>query len=147
MFRPIFGSSILAVAGILALTQAGSAQSSRPGMGSTPYADGSGTGVTFRVWAPDATSVSVPGVFNGWNTTANFLIKEGSSGLWSGDISTARPNHEYKYFINGSVWKMDPRSRKVVNSTGNSIVYDPNAFNWAGDTRLSVNSSSTVPSR
>lgn len=144
MFRPSFCASIPAIAGILALTELAPAQSSRPGMGSTPYADASGTGVTFRVWAPDASSVAVPGVFNSWNTTANFLTNEGSSGLWSGDISTARPNHEYKYHINGSVWKMDPRSRKVVNSTGNSIVYDPTAFNWAGDSRLAVTNSSTV---
>ena len=133
----------LAFAIILTLSRPVPAQSTRPGMGSTPYADGLGTGVTFRVWAPDATNVSVPGIFNGWNTTANFLVKEGSSGLWSGDISAARSNHEYKYFING-IWKTDPRSRKVVNSVGNSIVYDPNAFNWSGDTRLSVNASSTV---
>jgi 1,4-alpha-glucan branching enzyme len=144
MYRPISRASILATAAILAFTQLVSAQSSRPGMGSTPYADGSGTGVTFRVWAPDATSVAVPGIFNGWNTAANFLVKEGSSGLWSGDIPAARPNDEYKYFINGSVWKTDPRSRKVVNSTGNSIVYDPNAFNWSADTRLAINTSSTV---
>ena len=144
MFRPTSLASILTVAGILALLQLASAQSSRPGMGSTPYADGLGTGVTFRVWAPDATSVAVPGSFNVWNTAANFLVKEGSSGLWSADVPAARPNNEYKYFINGSIWKMDPRSRKVVNSTGNSIVYDPNAFNWAGDTRLPVNTSSTV---
>src|SRR5215471_10892735 len=74
------------------------AQSIRPGMGSIPYADAVGTGVTFRVWAPDATTVAVPGSFNGWNTTANFLVKEGSSGLWSADISIARPNDQYKYF-------------------------------------------------
>lgn len=144
MFRPLIRASMLSLAGVLALDQSAPAQSSRPGMGATPYADASGTGVTFRVWAPDATSVSVPGVFNSWSTTANFLVKEGSSGLWSADISNARPNHEYKYYINGSVWKMDPRSRKVVNSTGNSIVYDPNAFNWSGDTRLTINTSSTV---
>jgi 1,4-alpha-glucan branching enzyme len=148
MYHPGFRASILTVAGILALTKLAPAQSSRPGMGSTPYADASGTGVTFRVWAPDATSVSVPGIFNGWNTTANFLVNEGSSGLWSADIPAARPNNEYKYFISpvvsGSGWKMDPRSRKVVNSTGNSIVYDPNAFNWSGDTRLPVDGSSTV---
>src|SRR5436189_49838 len=35
------------------------AQSTRPGMGSIPYADAAGTGVTFRVWAPDATSLAV----------------------------------------------------------------------------------------
>lgn len=121
-----------------------SAQSSRPGMGATPYADASGTGVTFRVWSPNATSVAVPGVFNGWSTTANLLVKEAGTENWSGDIPAARPGHEYKFLINGSVWKRDPRNRKVVSSVGNSIVYDANAFNWAGDTRLAVNQSDLV---
>lgn len=120
------------------------AQSSRPGMGSTPYADASGTGVTFRVWAPNATTVAVPGSFNGWNTTANFLVKEGSSGIWSGDIPSARSTAQYKYHINGSVWKRDPRGRQVVHSSDNTIVYDPKAFNWMGDTRQNVNSSDLV---
>ena len=113
-------------------------------MGSTPYADALGTGVTFRVWAPNATSVAVPGNFNGWSTNANFLVKEAGTENWSGDIATARAGHEYKYHLNGSVWKRDPRGRKVVNSVGNSIVYDPSAFNWAGDTRLAVNQSDLV---
>ncbi len=113
-------------------------------MGAIPYADSLGTGVTFRVWAPNATSVAVPGVFNGWNTTSNFLIKETGTDLWSRDIGAAKPNDQYKFHINGSVWKRDPRGRKVVNSTDNSIVYDPNAFNWAGDTRLAVNQSDLV---
>ncbi len=113
-------------------------------MGSTPYADALGTGVTFRVWAPNATSVAVPGIFNGWSTNANFLVKEAGTENWSGDIATARAGHEYKYHINGSVWKRDPRGRKVVNSVGNSIVYDPNTFSWAGDTRLAVNQSDLV---
>lgn len=113
-------------------------------MGSTPYADASGTGVTFRVWAPNATTVAVPASFNGWNTTANFLVKEGSSGIWSGEIPAARSADQFKYHINGSVWKRDPRGRKVVNSSDNTIVYDPKAFNWAGDTRLNVNSSDLV---
>src|SRR5690348_5434519 len=85
---------------VLAFAQSTSAQSSRPGMGSTPYADALGTGVTFRVWAPNATTVAVPGVFNGWNTTANYLVKEGSSGLWSADVPAARPNDQYKYQMN-----------------------------------------------
>jgi 1,4-alpha-glucan branching enzyme len=121
------------------------AQSTRPGMGAIPYADTLGTGVTFRVWAPNATSVAVRGSFNAWNATANLLVKEsGSSGLWSGDIAAARNGDEYKYYLNGSLWKRDPRGRKVVNSSGNSIVYDPNAFNWGGDTRLAVNKSDLV---
>jgi 1,4-alpha-glucan branching enzyme len=76
------------------------AQSTRPGMGAIPYADSLGTGVTFRVRAPNATSVAVPGVFNSWNTTSNFLIKETGTDLWSRDIGAAKPNDQYKFHIN-----------------------------------------------
>ena len=131
------GAIVAAVFGLVSVIT-GLAQSTRPGMGAIPYADSLGTGVTFRVWAPNATSVAVPGVFNGWNTTSNFLTKETGTDLWSRDIGAAKPNDQYKFHINGSVWKRDPRGRKVVNSTDNSIVYDPNAFNWAGDTRLAI---------
>ncbi len=135
---------VLTVTAFVGLTQLATSQSSRPGMGSTPYADALGTGVTFRVWAPNATTVAVPGSFNSWNTTANYLAKEGSSGLWSTDVPAAKPNDQYKCHINGSIWKRDPRSRKVVNSTDNSIIYDPNAFNWSGDLRLIVTNSNLV---
>lgn len=123
------------------------AQSSRPGMGSIPYADANGTGVTFRVWAPNATSVAVRGAFNpgGWGTTNVYLVKEsGGLGLWSMDNTNARNGDEYKYYLSNNLWKRDPRGRKVVNSTGNSIVYDPNAFAWGSDTRLPVTNSDLV---
>src|SRR5439155_2247359 len=128
----------------LALIEAARAQSSRPGWGSIPYHDASGTGVTFRVWAPNATSVYVPGQFNGWSTTATPLAKELSNaiwtGIWSADITTASPGQQYKYYINysgGSVWKHDPRSRLVTYSGpasgANDIIYDATAFDWTGD--------------
>ncbi|HWI56871.1 MAG TPA: alpha-amylase family glycosyl hydrolase, partial [Bacillota bacterium] len=136
-FVPWALAVLLSLSGVLA-------QSSRPGIGATPYADAGGTGVTFRVWAPNAGSVAVPGSFNGWSTTAHYLVKESGTELWSRDIPTARPGDQYKYLINGSIWKRDPRGRKVVNSTGNTIIYDPKAFNWAGDARLAVNASDLV---
>ena len=106
------------------------AQSARPGWGSTPY----NGGVTFRVWAPNASSVRVAGQFNGWSASATSLLAEGTSGLWSVDVAGAQVGQEYKYVINGSTpWKRDPRSRKVVSSGSNSVIYDPNAFNWSGD--------------
>jgi 1,4-alpha-glucan branching enzyme len=104
--------------------------STRPGVGSTPYADAGGTGVTFRVWAPNASAVGVKGEFNGWATTA--LSKEGGSGYWSRDIAGAQAGKQYKYVLNGVSDKRDPRGRRVVNSAGNSIIYDPNAFDWGG---------------
>ncbi|HMP75328.1 MAG TPA: carbohydrate-binding protein [Kiritimatiellia bacterium] len=106
------------------------AQSVRPGLGSIPYADAGGTGVTFRVWAPNATSVGVKGQFSGWATLT--LTKEGATPYWSRDVAGAQAGQEYKYVLNNSFEKRDPRARRVTNSNGNSIIHDPNAFDWGG---------------
>lgn len=126
--------------GLIVLT--GSAQSSHPDvMGATPYSD-SGGGVTFRVWAPNATNVTVRGSFNGWGETQ--MSSEMTNGLWSVDVTGVSAGAQYKYFINGWKWKKDPRGRQVVHSVDNTVVYDPNAFNWMGDTRLSVDKHNLV---
>lgn len=106
------------------------AQSAREGLGAIPYKDAGGTGVTFRVWAPHAASVGVKGQFSGWATLA--LSKEGTNGYWSRDVAGALAGQEYKYVLNNSFDKRDPRARRVTNSNGNSIIYDPNAFDWGG---------------
>lgn len=113
----------------------GFAQSGRPGLGSIPYADAAGTGVTFRVWAPGAVSVSVAGSFNGWNTTANPLVLESATaGTWSADVAAARTNASYKYVVNGSLWRSDPRSRIIqAGDNDNAVVVATNAFQWNGD--------------
>jgi len=128
---------------VVALPMVASAQSTRPGWGATPYHDGLGNGVTFRVWAPNATSVYLPGSFNGWSTTATPLVQEQTNGsmdgVWSADVAGATNLSQYKYFINngGGVWKHDPRARWVTAAGtaagANDIVYDPTAFNWNGD--------------
>ena len=46
------------------------APSSRPFMGAIPYGDSSGSGVTFKAWAPLADSVAVAGDFNTWSNKA-----------------------------------------------------------------------------
>jgi len=146
---PVIWKGLKLTVGALGLFCAanGMAQSSRPGMGATPYADALGTGVTFRVWSPHATSISVRGTFNGWGTTA--MTEEGSSDLWSADVPGVTNASEYKYFINGTYWWKDPRSRRVTRSgynspDANSMVYFPNAFAWQGDTRLPVAQSNLV---
>ena len=133
----------LALASV-ALAFGAHAQSTRPGWGSTPYHDALGTGVTFRVWAPNAASVYVPGQFNNWSTTATPLGKELTNGVpdgvWSANVAGAAAGQQYKYYLNyngNGFWKHDPRARWVVNCTSavgaNDIIYDPTAFNWAGD--------------
>jgi 1,4-alpha-glucan branching enzyme len=115
-----------------------------PALGSTVNKSGAAvTGVTFRVWAPNALAVSVTGEFNGWNTSANALAKEAGTpwnGIWSATVATARPGHAYKYSITPStgaaVWKKDPRARQMRtqnDGTQASVVYDKDAFDWAGD--------------
>jgi 1,4-alpha-glucan branching enzyme len=102
--------------------------STKPGMGAVPYSGG----VTFRVWAPNATSVKVAGTFNSFSATANPLYAEGN-GNWSVDVPGAVDGQQYKYVItNGAntVWKKDPRGREVVNSSGNSIIR-ADTFDWS----------------
>ncbi len=137
----------LIFAGIaLLIGGAAHAQSARPGWGATPYSDSLGTGVTFRVWAPYATNVYLPGVFNGWSTTTTHLSQETTNGnldgVWSLDLAGVTNYSQYKYYFTGATnpyafnhYKNDPRARMVTQAGtgGNSIVYDPNAFNWAGD--------------
>jgi 1,4-alpha-glucan branching enzyme len=142
--RPPFSArccrSVISLIGVvLTLVTTAFAQSSRPGWGATPYHDALGTGVTFRVWAPNATSVYVPGTFNGWSTSASRLVQETTNGvgdgIWSLDVAGVVNGAQYKFYLNGNLWKQDPRARLVnySGSGGNSIVYDPAAFNWAGD--------------
>jgi 1,4-alpha-glucan branching enzyme len=108
------------------------AQSSRPGMGSTPY-DG---GATFRVWAPDADSVFVEGDFNAWSTTATPLGAEGN-GNWSNDVAGAVVGQTYRYVITSpgfaTVTRRDPYSRLETEANyteGNSIIYNASAYQW-----------------
>jgi 1,4-alpha-glucan branching enzyme len=107
----------------------------RPGMGAIPRAKG----VTFRVWAPHAHNVYATGTFNSWSKTATPLFSE-KNGYWSTEVPGAKAGDEYRYMIHPPVeWKLppfsriDPYARKVTNSVGNGIIYDPKAFNWGKD--------------
>ena len=115
---------------ILVCASSAFAQSSRPGWGSTRYAGPGGTGVTFRTWAPNAATVNVAGEFNGWNMTSLPLVNEGG-GVWSRDVVGAAPGQQYKYVINGSLWRRDPYSRQLVaDGTRNSIIYNAATYDW-----------------
>ncbi len=108
--------------------------SHRPGMGSLPFAGGT----TFRVWAPHAEAVFVTGTFDGWamDTTPLAPDGDGSGGTWSADVPGVGPGEEYRFTIRtgeGDLSRMDPYARQVTSSVGNSVVYDPAAFDWGDD--------------
>jgi len=113
---------------VTGIGSSGPVASSKAGMGAIPYTGG----VTFRVWAPNATAVTVGGTFNGWSATASPLASEGN-GYWSADITTASANAGYKFVIThagGTLWKNDPYAREVTSSVGNSVIKDRN-YTWS----------------
>lgn len=56
-------------------------------------------GTRFAVWAPNATSVSVIGDFNGWDRKKHRMSPRGNSGIWEMFVPGAVAGHRYKYWI------------------------------------------------
>jgi 1,4-alpha-glucan branching enzyme len=97
--------------------------SQRPFMGAIPFADDSGTGVTFRVWAPFANTLFVAGDFNGWSQTSDPLYSEGN-GYWSVDVAGAAVGSQYKFVVipagaSTPLWRVDPYARSIIRSGNN----------------------------
>ncbi len=84
----------------------------------------------FRVWAPNAETVSVIGSFNRWDGRRDKMKKESASGVWSLEVRGAKPGDEYMFLINGELERKDPRARMVTASDGKCVIYDPAAFDW-----------------
>jgi len=94
-----------------------------------------GGGVVFKVWAPNADSVSVTGNFNDWDASRHPLTPC-DDGTWHLFVPKVKAGDEYKYeIINGDqrLLRIDPYAREVTNSVGNSVVYDTQAFQWEDD--------------
>lgn len=89
-------------------------------------------GVSFRVWAPSAKSVSLIGSFNNWSPE---VMTSEEDGYWHLMVHHAEAGQEYKFDINtsdGQLYRNDPRSLQVTTSDGNSVIIDP-TFDWEGD--------------
>ncbi len=68
-------------------------------LGSHLAAAGEEAGTSFGVWAPNASSVSVVGDFNGWNTQSHPLQARENSGIWEGFLPGVGKGALYKYHI------------------------------------------------
>jgi 1,4-alpha-glucan branching enzyme len=102
--------------------------SARQGMGAIPH----NSGVAFRVWAPNATALSVVGSFNRWEKGKNPLVRECPEGYWYVDVPGAKIGDEYRFILqtpSGELSRIDPYAREVTNSDGNGVVHDPH-FDW-----------------
>ena len=91
-------------------------------------------GFTFRVWAPNAKSVSVVGDFNFWNTEDLYMQKN-PHGVWEAFSKYAVLGDKYKFLVEGSngkrVYKSDPYSFAYASLPDTSgIIYDISGFDW-----------------
>ena len=89
------------------------------------------SGVTFRVWAPNAEKVFITGTFNNWDKILNRLTPE-ENGYWSTAVKEAKVGDEYKYVIHNEkliLDRNDPYAREMTNSNGNSVITDLD-FKW-----------------
>jgi len=88
----------------------------------------------FRVWAPEAKSVSVVGDFNGWNRKKNPMTHIGG-GVFEGHAVSLKKYDNYKYSIeqpNGVIkLKADPFALHAETAPGTaSKIYELSGFNW-----------------
>ncbi len=92
-------------------------------------------GVLFRVWAPNAKSVSVVGDFNGWNVSSNVMNVADGAGVWELFIPDVKELDSYKYAMltdNGTyVFRADPYAFYAEKPPYTaSKVYDLEGYKW-----------------
>jgi 1,4-alpha-glucan branching enzyme len=95
-------------------------------------------GVTFAVWAPTATRVSVVGNFNHWDGRVHPMRPLGASGVWEIFLPGLGEGELYKFEIrdrHGALHlKTDPYGTYFESPPNNaSIVHNPRRHQWKDD--------------
>ena len=94
--------------------------------------------VTFRVWAPRASTVSVCGDFNSWDEHADPMNKINEQGLWEVRIDGPEKYDKYKYQVTSpdgrKIMKSDPYGFHFETRPGNATkIYDISGFKWTDE--------------
>ncbi|MDE7390556.1 MAG: 1,4-alpha-glucan branching protein GlgB [Lachnospiraceae bacterium] len=95
-------------------------------------------GAVFRVWAPNANSVSVVGDFNDWNNEANYMFRMYDSGVWETFVPNVCEGDNYKFCVETS-WgekrlKTDPYAFYCQLRPENaSRAYSIEGYEWSDD--------------
>lgn len=108
-----------------------------------------GKKAVFRVWAPNAVSVSVVGAFNEWDETKNSMSRVTQGGVWETQISSIREFDIYKYCIttknNQKLMKADPYCYHMETRPASaSKVYSLEGYRW-GDAGWQAYKNKTSP--
>ena len=96
------------------------------------------SGVSFKVWAPNASAVRVVGDFNSWDGTSHAMRSLGASGIWELFVPDLGPGTLYKYQIrtrHGNwITKIDPMSRSFEIPPATSSIVETSSYTW-GDAK------------
>ena len=92
----------------------------------------------FRVWAPNAISVSVVGDFNGWDENKDRMEPLGNTGVWECCVSGAKRYDNYRFAVRGAnekvVYKSDPYATHAETAPATaSKLYPLAGFEWHDD--------------
>ena len=91
-------------------------------------------GVSFAVWAPNATAVRVVGDFNGWDGTGHAMRSMGSSGVWELFVPGLDVGALYKFDIRTAtgdwVRKADPLAQYTEVPPATASVVGRSDYEW-----------------
>lgn len=92
-------------------------------------------GVVFRVWAPQAVSVSIVGDFNQWDTSQHPMSSVDGNGVWEGFVPGIKSFQLYKYHIQTkdgrSFLKSDPYACHMETRPDTaSRYYNLSGYRW-----------------
>ncbi|MBQ2896911.1 MAG: 1,4-alpha-glucan branching protein GlgB [Clostridia bacterium] len=137
-------NNILKIQNQIADFASGISHSAHNLLGCHPHKDG----FVFRVWAPNAKSVSVVGDFNDWDDKKHYMFAIGS-GIWEGIIKNAKIYDNYKYAVtdqNGkTVLKADPYAFHCATRPDTaSKIYDISNFKWTDSEFIKKNKRKNV---
>ena len=92
----------------------------------------------FRVWAPNAKSVSVVGDFNHWDRSCHTMVRITQGGIWELTISGLSVFDLYKYSVETTEGdfrlKADPYGFHFETRPGTATkLYEPEGFEWSDE--------------
>ena len=117
------------------LMREGKLQNLADKLGAHPMEIDGVSGVHFAVWAPNASRVSVIGLFNGWDGRRHPMRLHPGNGVWDIFIPGLCCGDYYKYEIldaNGKLLpqKADPFARAMELAPGNASIVHQDNYQW-----------------
>ena len=91
------------------------------------------TGYRFRLWAPNARSVSLAGDFSAWQ----LIPMSWEDGVWECTVAEAKAYDSYKFCLTQAdgrvVWKADPYAFHAATRPGTDSKLAPLSYDWQDD--------------